>query len=38
MPARRRPPMLGPMPMIDVYAVAGTFRDKHDLAATSRPR
>ena len=24
--------MLGLMPMIDVYAVAGTFRDKHDLA------
>ena len=24
--------MLGAMPMIDVYAVAGTFRDKHDLA------
>jgi len=22
----------GVMPMIDVYAVAGTFRDKHDLA------
>jgi phenylpyruvate tautomerase PptA (4-oxalocrotonate tautomerase family) len=24
--------MLDAMPMIDVYAVAGTFRDKHDLA------
>src|SRR6202042_3981950 len=24
--------MLDAMPMIDVYAVAGAFRDKHDLA------
>jgi phenylpyruvate tautomerase PptA (4-oxalocrotonate tautomerase family) len=32
MPRAARAPMLDAMPMIDVYAVAGTFRDKHDLA------
>lgn len=32
MPGAVPPAMLGLMPMIDVYAVAGTFRDKHDLA------
>jgi phenylpyruvate tautomerase PptA (4-oxalocrotonate tautomerase family) len=32
MPGADPAPMLGPMPMIDVYAVSGTFRDKHDLA------